>query len=165
MNATTKAQCPINDILVTRDLQTIAAIIDDNTDCIKQALSQNPEYANYKEYLDYLYNTSSPWVYHTNPEKEKMFADFYAKHGAEYPTLLSKAPESADFYKDMQAIVASDPEFFAQSKATKIPLKYKAWLYVKDLNRKYGEQTVLHAENAAGKVANLQTLNYTFVNH
>jgi hypothetical protein len=159
------AQCPINDILTTRDLSAIASMIENNTDCIKQALTQNPEYANYKEYLDYLYNTSKPWIYHTDPEKEKQFAAFYAKHGAEYPTMSSKAPESADFYKDMAAIVASDPEFFAQAKETKIPLKYKAWLYVQSLNRKYGEQTVVHAENAAAKVANLQTLNYTFVNH
>ncbi|MDB5009800.1 MAG: hypothetical protein JWQ06_589, partial [Mucilaginibacter sp.] len=55
-------------------------------------------------------------------------------------------------------------------KPTKIPLKYKEWLYVKDLNRKYGVQTVIHAENAAAKIANLPAQNsvlqnYTFVYH
>src|SRR5471030_1960444 len=55
MNATTKAQCPINEILVTRDLSTIATMIDNNTECIKQSLAFNPEYANFKMYLDYLY--------------------------------------------------------------------------------------------------------------
>ncbi|MDB5010586.1 MAG: hypothetical protein JWQ06_1375, partial [Mucilaginibacter sp.] len=155
MNATTKAQCPINDIFVTRDLQTIATIIDNNTDCIKQALAYNPDYANFKIYLDYLYNTSNPWVYHTNPEKEKLFTEFYSKWGKDYPTLLSKAPASDEFYKAINEMVATDPEFFAQNKPTKIPLKYKEWLYVKDLNRKYGVQTVIHAENAAAKIANL----------
>ena len=82
MIAAVKAQCPINDILTTRDPQVIANLIDNNTDCIKQALTQNPDYQNFKMYVDYLYNSSSPWVYHTNPDKEKLFNNFYDKWGA-----------------------------------------------------------------------------------
>jgi len=166
LNTATRAQCPINDILATRDLQTIATMIDNNTECIKQALTTNPEYANFKEYLDYLYNSSSPWIYHTYPEKEKLFAAFYAKWGSEYPTLLSKAPASADFYKDMDAMVATDPDFFKQAKPSKIPAVYKHWMYVQDLNRKYGMVAVLNAENAAAKIANLHaTSTLAILNH
>ena|ERR1700761_1824126 len=163
MNATTKAQCPINEILVTRDLSSIASMIDNNTECIKQALVYNPEYSNFKVYLDYLYNTSSPWIYHTNPEKEKLFADFYSKWGKEYPTLLSEMPMNGEFYKAMKEMVATDPAFFKQEKRTLIPSKYKEWLYVQDLNRKYGVNAVIHAENAAAKIANLPTFNYSMI--
>lgn len=158
MNA--KAQCPINEILVTRDLQTIANMIENNTDCIKQALTQNPDYSNFKLYLDYIYNTSSAWVYHTNPDKEKLFNDFYNTWGEYYPTLRSPLPTSEGFYKAMQAMIATDPAFFEQKKASKIPSKYKQWLYVKDMNRKYGEHAVISLTNAAAKIANLQSGNY-----
>jgi hypothetical protein len=161
MSAATKAQCPINEILVTRDLQAIAMMIDNNTECIKQALTQNPEYANFKVYIDYLYNTSSPWIYHTNPQKEKLFTDFYSKWGKEYSCLHAAVPVSAEFYKAVDEMVATDPAFFAQNKPTKIPSKYKEWLYVQDLNRKYGVMSVLHAENAAAKIANLSSISYT----
>jgi hypothetical protein len=163
MNATTKAQCPINEILVMRDLSNIANMIDNNTECIKQALVYNPEYTGFKMYLDYLYNTSSPWVYHTNPEKEKLFADFYSKWGKEYPSLRSEMPMNGEFYKAMKEMVATDPAFFKQEKRTLIPSKYKEWLYVQDLNRKYGVNAVIHAENAAAKIANLPTFNYSMI--
>jgi len=159
MNATTKAQCPINEILVTRDLSTIATMIDNNTECIKQSLAFNPEYANFKMYLDYLYNTSSPWIYHTNPQKEQLFKDFYAKWGKDYPNLRAELPEKGEFYKAMKEMVATDPTFFAQKTKTLIPSKYKEWLYVQDLNQKYGVAAVIHAENAAAKIANLPTLS------
>ena len=166
LTATTKAQCPINDILATHDLQAIASMIDNNTDCIKQALSTNPEYATYKDYLDYLYNSSSPWVYHTHPDKEKLFAEFYSKWGSAYPTLLSKAPTSEEFYKAMDAMIDTDPDFFKQNKPTKIPVAYKHWMYVQDLTRKYGAIAVLNAENAAAKIANLRsTSTMAFTNH
>jgi len=158
MNATTKAQCPITEILVTRDLSTIASMIDNNTECIKQELVYNPQYSNFKVYLDYLYNTSSPWIYHTNPQKEKLFADFYAKWGKEYPTLRSDMPMNGEFYKAMKEMVATDPKYFAQNTRTLIPSKYKEWMYVQDLNRKYGVQSVIHAENAAAKIANLPSV-------
>ncbi len=161
-----KAQCPINDILVTRDLQAIANMIDNNTDCIKQALVQNPDYENFRLYLDYLYNTSSAWIYHTNPAKEKLFDEFYKTWGEEYPTLRSPAPTSEAFYKAMNAMVATDPAFFEQKKITKIPIKYKQWLYVKDMNRKYGEHAVVSLANAAAKIANLQSPNYAaYISH
>src|SRR5258708_37174738 len=91
MSATGKAQCPINEILTTRDPQNIASLIENNTDCIKQSLTQNTDYTGFKVYLDYLYNSSSPWVYHTNPEKEKLFTEFYSKWGKEYPAVRSAA--------------------------------------------------------------------------
>ena len=166
LTATTKAQCPINDILATRDLQTIATMIDNNTDCIKQALSTNQEYSNFKVYLDYLYNSSAPWIYHTNPDKEKLFADFYNKWWASYPTLLSKTPTSDEFYKAINEMVATDPEYFKQTRQTKIPVAYKHWMYVQDLTRKYGTAAVLNAENAAAKIANLHATNtLAFLNH
>jgi len=163
MNATTKAQCPINEILATRDLSKIANMIDNDSECIKQALVYNPEYIGFKMYLDYLYNTSSPWIYHTNPEKEKLFADFYSKWGKEYPSLRSEMPMNGEFYKAMKEMVATDPAFFKQEKHTLIPSKYKEWLYVQDLNRKYGVNAVIHAENAAAKIANLPTFNYSMI--
>jgi hypothetical protein len=167
MNATVNAQCPINDILTTRDPQTITSLIENNTDCIKQALTQNPEYENFKMYLDYIYNTSQAWVYHAYPEKEKQFAEFYNTWGKDYPTMRSPLPESPEFYKAMNAIVATDPAFFEQKKVTKIPLKYMHWLYVKHMNQKYGEQAVLNLTNAAAKIANQQsTLKYSaFAGH
>ncbi|MDB5117169.1 MAG: hypothetical protein JWQ79_2661 [Mucilaginibacter sp.] len=155
------AQCPINEILTTRDPQIIASLIENNTDCIKQSLTQNPEYQNFKVYVDYLYNTSSPWVYHTNPDKEKLFNDFYAKWGDAYPTMRSTEPASPEFYKAVQAMVATDPAFFVQKKETKIPVRYKQWLYVKDITRKYGERNVILLTNAAAKIANLPTTNYS----
>jgi hypothetical protein len=154
-----KAQCPIDDIIGTRDLQTIATMIDNNTDCIKIALATNPEYADFKVYLDYLYNSSRPWVYHTNPDKEKLFSDFYAKWGTLYPNLHADLPVTGEFYKAMKEMVATDPVFFAQNKHSLIPSKYKEWMYVQDLNRKYGTLAVIHAENAAAKIANLQQTN------
>jgi hypothetical protein len=160
MNATTKAQCPINDILVTRDLSVIANMIDNNTDCIKQALAYNPEYSGFKVYLDYLYNTSSTWIYHTNPQKEKLFNEFYAKWGKDYPNLKADMPEKGEFYKAMKEMVATDPAYFAQKTHTLIPSKYKEWLYVQDLNRRFGVNAVIHAENAAAKIANMTTVSY-----
>jgi hypothetical protein len=161
MNAA-MAQCPINEILTTRDPSTIANLIDNNTDCIKQALTQNPDYQNYKVYVDYLYNTASPWVYHTNPAKEKLFADFYEKWGKDYPGLHAPKPTSEDFYKAVDAMVATDPVYFAQAKATKIPAKYIQWLYVRDITQKYGERNVIILTNAAAKIANLpSSTNYS----
>jgi hypothetical protein len=151
-----KAQCPINDILATRDLQIIATMIDNNTDCIKTALSTNPDYYDFKTYLDYMYNASAPWIYHTNPDKEKLFTDFYAKWGKLYPSLHADMPMEGEFYKAMKEMVATDPQYFAQTKRSLIPAKYKEWLYVHDLEAKYGVMTVVHAENAAAKIANLQ---------
>lgn len=155
------AQCPINDILTTRDPQNIANLIENNTDCIKQSLAQNPDYETFKIYLDYLYNSSKMWIYHTNPDKEKLFTDFYATWGKEYPSLRAPAPTSEGFYTAMQAMVATDPAFFAQGKVTKIPAKYKQWLYVQDMNKKYGVHAIINLANAAAKIANLQSSNYS----
>ena len=157
------AQCPINEVLTTRDPQNITNLIENNTDCFKQALTQNPEYAPFKTYLDYLYNNASDWVYHTYPEKEKQFDAFYAKWGKEYPTMTSKAPNIPEFYREMAAMVAADPQFFKQVRPTKMPLRYMQYLFVKNLKQKYGEQVVINLANAAGKLANLQktpTYNY-----
>ena len=159
------AQCPINEVLTTRDPQNITNLIENNTDCFKQALAQNADYAPFKTYLDYIYNTASDWVYNNYPEKDKQFNEFYAKWGKDYPTMTAKAPEIPEFYRDLAAMVATDPAFFAQKKATKMPLRYMQWLFVKNLKQKYGEQVVVNLANAAGKLANLQstsTYNYHY---
>ena len=157
------AQCPINEVLTTRDPQNITTLIENNTDCFKQALTQNLEYAPFKTYLDYIYNTASDWVYHTYPQKEKQFTEFYAKWGKEYPTMTSPAPNIPEFYHDLAAMVATDPQFFKQVRPTKMPLRYMQWVFVKNLKQKYGDQVVINLANAAGKLANLQsapTYNY-----
>jgi hypothetical protein len=155
-----KAQCPINEILTTKDPQVIASLIEGNTDCIKQSLTQNPEYQSFKVYVDYLYNTSATWVYHTNPQKEKLFEDFYNTWGEAYPTMSSAAPVNPDFYAAVKVMVDSDPAFFKQKKETKVPVKYQQWLYVKRLVAKYGERNVTVLANAASKIVNLSTANY-----
>lgn len=156
------AQCPINDVLTTRDPQNITALIENNTDCFKQAITQNLEYSQFKTYLDYIYNNASGWVYHAYPEKEQLFAKFYEKWGKDYPAMGSPLPSSPEFYKDMNTLMASDPKFFQQTKDTKVPLKYMQWLYVRRMNERYGAQTVLNLTNAVGKLANLHsTANYT----
>ncbi len=155
-----KAQCPINDILTTKDPQTIASLIEGNTDCLRQALTQNPDFHTFRVYIDYLYNTSTPWIYHTNLQKEKLFTDFYNTWGKTYPTMSSKMPESPEFYAAVKEMVATDPAFFTQKKETKIPVKYQQWLYVKNLVAKYGERNVVILANATGKLANLATDNY-----
>jgi hypothetical protein len=155
------AQCPINEILTTRDPQTIAGLIENNTDCIKQSLTLNPEYQSFKVYVDYLYNTSSPWVYHTNPDKEKLFADFYAVWGKDYPSMRSPVPTTDEFTRAVAAMVATDPAFFVQKKVTTVPVKYQQWLTVQNLNRKYGERNIITLTNAAAKIANLPAPNYT----
>ena len=149
------AQCPINDVLTTRDPQNITNLIENNTECFKQALTQNPDYKPFKTYLDYIYNTASDWVYHTYPQKEQQFNEFYAKWGKDYPTMTSPAPNIPEFYHDLAAMVATDRVFFAQAKPTKMPLRYMEWLFVKNLKQKYGEQVVINLANAAGKLANL----------
>ncbi len=151
-----KAQCPITEILTTSDVQVVANMIESNTDCIKQSLTQNPEYQNFKIYVDRLYNGASPWIYHTYPVKEKLFNEFYAKWGKEYPNLKSTVPTSDEFKKDVAAMIATDPKFFAQIKPTDMPVRYKQWLYVQDLNKRYGENKVLSLANATSKIANLQ---------
>jgi hypothetical protein len=155
-----KAQCPINEILTTKEPQNIASLIENNTDCIRQALTQDPEYKTFRVYVDYLYNTSKPWIYHTNLQKEKLFEDFYNTWGEAYPTMSSTAPVNPDFYDAVKAMVATDPAFFTQKKETKVPVKYQQWLYVKNLVAKYGERNVVILANATGKIANLATANY-----
>jgi hypothetical protein len=155
-----KAQCPINDILTTKDPQNIASLIENNIDCIRQALTQNPDYQTFRVYVDYLYNTSTPWIYHTNLQKEKLFEDFYNTWGETYPTMSSTTPVNPDFYDAVKAMVATDPAFFTQKKETKVPVKYQQWLYVKNLVAKYGERKVVILANATGKIANLATANY-----
>lgn len=162
ISATTKAQCPINEILTTRDIQNVANMIELNTDCLKAALTQNPEYQSFKTYVDFLYNNSRPWIYHTNPQKEKLFSNFYQKWGKDYPNLASAPPESEEFKKDIAAMIATDPEFFKQKKATAVPQQYKQWLYVQDLNRKYGEDKVLSLAVATSKIANLGIPTYIY---
>lgn len=162
INATTKAQCPINEILTTRDILNVANMIEANTDCIKQAFIQNSEYQSFKNYVDFLYNNSRPWIYHTNPQKEKLFSDFYQKWGKEYPSLAVAAPTSEEFKKDVAAMIATDPAFFKQNKATAVPQQYKQWLYVQDLNKKYGESRVLSLAVATSKIANLGTPAYIY---
>ena len=156
-----KAQCPISDILTTKEPPAIAALIEANTDCLRQALTQNPEYQNLRIYVDYIYNTSTPWIFHTNLPKEKLFEDFYKKWGNVYPTMSSPAPTDLEFYAAIKEMVATDPTYFTQHKVTKIPIKYQQWLYVKNLIAKYGEHNVVVLANAAAKIANLSTPNYS----
>lgn len=161
MSISAQAQCPINEILTTKEPQVIATMIEANTDCIRQALTQNPEYQNFRVYVDYLYNTSAPWIYHSNLQKEKLFQDFYATWGQAYPTMSSAAPTDPNFYAALKEMVATDPAYFTQRKETKIPIKYKQWLYVKNLIAKYGERNVVLLANATSKIANLATPDYT----
>lgn len=161
MSISAKAQCPINEILTTKEPQVIAGLIEANTDCIRQALTQNPEYQGFRVYVDYLYNTSTPWIFHTNLQKEKLFQDFYEKWGQAYPTMSSPAPADEEFYVAIKEMVATDPAYFVQHKETKIPIKYQQWLYVKNLLAKYGERNVMLLANATAKIANLATPNYT----
>ena len=91
-----------------------------------------------------------------------MFSDFYQKWGKDYPSLAVAAPESEEFKKDIAAMVATDPQFFKQKKATAVPQQYKQWLYVQDLNRKYGEDKVLSLAVATSKIANLGTPTYIY---
>ena len=151
------AQCPINEVLTTRNPQNITNLIENNTECFKQALTHNSDYASFKTYLDYIYNTAADWVYGAYPEKEKQFNEFYAKWGKDYPTMTSPAPNIPEFYHDLAAMVATDKEFFKQARATKMPLRYMQWLYVKNLKQKYGQIVVVNLANAAGKLANLQS--------
>jgi hypothetical protein len=161
INLATKAQCPINEILTTKDPQTIAALIENNTECIRQSLIQNTDFQNFRVYVDYLYNTSSSWIYHTNLQKEKLFEDFYKNWGDAYPTMSSAKPENPEFYEAVKTMVATDPAFFTQKKETAIPIKYQQWLYVKNLVAKYGERNIVLLANATAKIANLATTNYT----
>jgi len=161
MSISAKAQCPINEILTTKEPQAIASLIDNNVDCIRQSLTQNPEYQNFRVYIDYLYNTSAPWIFHTNLQKEKLFADFYDRWGDAYPTMSSAAPTDLEFYAAIKEMVITDPVFFTQHKETKIPVKYQQWLYVKNLIAKYGERNIVLLANATAKIANLATPNYT----
>lgn len=158
-----RAQCPISDILTTKEPQAIAALIDANTDCLQQALTQNPDYQNFRVYVDYIYNTSTPWIFHTNPQKEELFQDFYAKWGKVYPSMKSPMPDDPEFYAAIKEMIATDPTYFIQRKETKIPVKYQQWLYVKNLIAKYGERNVVALANATAKIANLATPNYTLI--
>ncbi|WP_214070005.1 hypothetical protein [Mucilaginibacter sp. dw_454] len=150
-----KAQCPINEILTTKDPQIITNLIEANTDCIRQAIAQGSEYQNFRVYVDYLYNTSAPWIYHTNLPKEKLFEDFYKTWGHAYPTMSSEIPSDPRFYEALKNMVATDPAYFTQRKVTKIPVKYQQWLYVKNLVAKYGDHDVVALANATAKIANL----------
>ncbi|HEY9535823.1 MAG TPA: hypothetical protein VIQ77_14905 [Mucilaginibacter sp.] len=160
MSISAKAQCPINEILTTKEPQAIANLIEANTDCIRQALTQDPEYQHFRVYVDYLYNTSTPWVFHTNLQKEKLFQDFYTIWGQAYPTMSSPAPANPEFYAAIKEMVGTDPAYFTQRKATRIPIKYQQWLYVKNLVAKYGERNIILLTNATAKIANLATPNY-----
>jgi hypothetical protein len=156
-----KAQCPINDILTNKDPLVIAGLIEANTDCLKQSLTQSPELASVRVYIDYVYNTSAPWIYHTNLQKEKLFEEFYETYGSIYPVISANLPESHEFYEAIKTMVATDPDYFVQKKETRVPIKYQQWLYVKGLIATYGERNVTILANAASKITNLPTANYT----
>ncbi len=156
-----KAQCPINEILSSKDPLVIAGLIEANTDCIKQTLIQSPEYTNVKVYIDYVYNISAPWIYHTNLVKEKLFEEFYEKWSSIYPSVNANLPDSKEFYEAVADMVETDQEYFAQKKETRVPVKYQQWLYVKGLKEKYGERNINILANAAAKITNLKaTSNY-----
>lgn len=156
-----KAQCPVNEILSTKDPLVIAGLIEANTDCLKQTLTQNPEYTSIRVYVDYVFNTSAPWIYHTNLQKEKLFEDFYQTWSNAYPSVTSNLPENKEFYEAVKEMVKTDPDYFTQKKETRVPLKYQQWLYVKGLKEKYGERNLNILANAAAKIANLPSANYT----
>ena len=62
----------------------------------------------------------------------------------------------------MAALVATDPEYFKQNKVSVVPQKYKEWLYVQDLKKRYGENKVIALSVAASKIANLPTPSYVY---
>jgi hypothetical protein len=150
------AQCPISELIFATDLETMANLIDENTDCFKEKLQQ-PDFVKYKKFVDYLYNNSYPWVYHTNQSKEKLFENFYKNYGGlAWPTITSPKPCLTDqFYVAISNMVATDTAFFAKKDANGIPLKYIQWLRVRSLKQKYGEASVNHLMASVSKIANL----------
>jgi hypothetical protein len=157
---TAKAQCPVNEMLSNKDPLVIAGLIEANTDCLKQTLVQNPEYASIRVYIDYIYNTSAPWIYHTNLQKEKLFEEFYQTWGTAYPSVTANLPDNKEFDEAVKEMIATDADYFVQKKETRVPLKYQQWLYVKGLKEKHGERNVNILANAAAKIANLPSTNY-----
>ena len=150
------AQCPIGEIISTPSLDTMANLIDQNTDCIKATLLK-PGYEKYKTMVDDLYNSSYQWVYHTQPQKERMFEDFYEKYGKVWPTINSERPSEADdsgFYAALKKMIATDLSFFKETEDG-IPLPYKKWLRVRGLCQQYGAQSFKHLMDSAAKIANL----------
>ena len=136
-----KAQCPISEVIAAYNAgaDSTARLIDKNTDCIRQIL-QKPGNSKYQTMVDNLYRSSSPWVYHTDTSKEKMFVNFYGKWGKIWPTVTTTKPEKSqnqDFYTAIDALTATDPSFFKE-KDDGVPVNYINWLAVQSLNKKFG---------------------------
>jgi hypothetical protein len=136
-----KAQCPISEVIAAYNsgADSTARLIDKNSECIRQAL-QKPGNGKYQTMIDNLYHSSTPWVYHTDTAKEKLFNDFYNTWGKLWPTVRAEKPEKSqneDFYKAIDALSATDPSFFKE-KDDGVPINYIHWLAVQSLNKKFG---------------------------
>ncbi len=148
-----RAQC-IEQLILSTTLDEISDIIDNNVSCIKETLNKK-EYKKFRFKVNYLYKTSFIWVYHKNPEKERLFNIFYQTYGYLYPSLNSIKPNSGIFYDALKEIVASDPKYFYQTQKTNIPLKYIQWMRVKGLKEKFGEASVIRLMQSASKIVDL----------
>ena len=143
--------CPIEKLIFATDLETMANLIDSNTLCFKEKIKGN-DYKTFRVYINYLYKSSCPWVYHTNPEKEYLFVKFYEKYGYLYPQITAPKPNSPEFYVALKILTATDPKYFYQKTETRIPIKYTQWLRVQGLRNKFGEKSLLHLMEAVSKI-------------
>ncbi|MEI7688753.1 MAG: hypothetical protein WCI91_01050 [Candidatus Nomurabacteria bacterium] len=148
-----RAQC-IEKLILSTTLDEISDVIDNNVSCIKETLN-NQKYEKFKFKINYLYKTSYIWVYHKNPEKERLFNKFYQTYGYLYPSLLSIKPTSGIFYDALNEMIASDPKYFSQIQKTNIPLKYIQWMRVKGLKEKFGEASVIRLMQSASKIIDM----------
>jgi len=138
-------------IMTSFDFDEIASLIEENAPGIKKSL-QNGKYVEFKKVVNRLYNTSAPWVYHTDPH-EKMFIDFYNKVGHLYPKPTSPKPEGI-FAEELALMVSKKPKYLAKRNSKGIPLKYHHWLTVHYMREEYGNATVLKLMKATSKIVN-----------
>ena len=147
-----KAQC-IEQLAMSTNPDEICDVINSNVSCLRETLNRN-EYRAYKVKINYLYTSSYPWVYHTNPEKEKLFNNFYDRFGYLYPSLISAKPTNPEFYQALKEIIATDPNYFKQVQETKIPIKYIQWMRVKGMCNKFGDASIVRLMQSASKIVN-----------
>lgn len=149
----TRSQCSFSDLFYAQNPDTMAALIDSNVYCYREMLSR-PGMYEHRTYINNLYNGAYPWVYHTNPVKEKLFEEFYEKWGYKYPTLLSPLPTDSDYYDAINSMVATDTKYFT-STTKHMPLQYLQWLRVRDMVKKYGTKSVNRLMKSAAQITNL----------
>ena len=140
---------------VAPDLKTSAKLLCDNADYFTKQFDTG-SLQSYLWFVVYTYNASYPWVYHTDPDKEKRFEEFYQEYGKLYPTFISPLPSDPKFYDALNDMVILDPIYFEQTRETPIPLKYLNWLQVKNLTEECGKENILCLMEAASKMVSRQ---------